>query len=252
MSQVKESLYAVVPGPEGILPPAATIMGVSLPEEGEGLVEGRIVSEAEALETAAIALLTRKNATLFPGPLMIWGWNDHTNEKAKYFFDVAHELPGIRIIPMPDYRPIYPKIDPEAVINPCHPNLTIWHNKIEACVFIGVHCHYANITLRMVRAGTNCYTIALCAEAGHEDAMCSVPNFDIDKLVRFRDAIIKVKKNGIEPLSQEKGIVPTGWAQISRLSGEAVEQPKDDLGTAAGGTAAFSHELEAGLDETAE
>ncbi|MFQ5587832.1 MAG: carbon monoxide dehydrogenase beta subunit family protein [Nitrospiria bacterium] len=250
MMQGNEGAYAVVPGPEGILPPAATVMGVPLPEEGEGLVEGKIVSEQEALEKAAIALLTRRNPTLFPGPLVLWGWNDHTNEKSKYFFDVARELPGIRIIPMPDYRPIYPKIDPEAVINPCHPNLTIWHNKIEACVFIGVHCHFANITLKMVRAGTNCYTVALCAEAGHEDAMCSVPSFDIEKLVRFRDAIIKVKKNGIKPLYEGKGIIPTGWAQISRLSDEAVEKPQDELESDVPGS--FSHELESGLDETAE
>lgn len=251
MVQGKDTAYAVVPGPEGLLPPAATVMGVPLPEEGEGLLEGRIVTEAEALEKAAISLLTRKNPTLFPGPLVLWGWNEHTSEKAKYFFDVAKELPGIRIIPMPDYRPIYPKIDPEAVINPCHPNLTIWHNKIEACVFIGVHCHFANITLKMVRAGTNCYTIALCAEAGHEDAMCSVPNFDIEKLVRFRDAIIKVKKNGIKPLYEGKGIIPTGWAQISKLSGEVAEKQKDEL-LEVGVVGGFSHELETGLDDTAE
>lgn len=251
MGKMNNTPYRVVPGPEALLPPAATIMGVPLPEEGEGLVEGSIVTEEEALEAAAIAMLTRKNPTLFPGPMVIWGWNEHTREKAKPFFEVAEEIPGVRIIPMPDYRPIYPKIDPEAVINPCHPNLTIWHNKIEACIFIGVHCHYANITLKMIRAGTNCYTIALCAEAGHEDAMASVPNFDAEKVVRFRDALVKVKKNGVKPLYEGQGIVPSGWAQIARLKGEIPikpEEPKLD-GEAQG---AFSHELVTGLDETAE
>jgi len=251
MGNKKKTQYRVVTGPEGILPPAATLMGISLPEEGEGLVEGEIVSEAEALEKAAIALLTRKNPTLFPGPLVLWGWNDHTDEKAKYFFDVANELPGIRIIPMPDYRPIYPKIDPEAVINPCHPNLTVLHNKIEACVFIGVHCHYASITLKIIRAGTNCYTIALCAEAGHEDAMASVPNFDIEKLIRFKDTIIKVKKNGIKPLYEGLGIVPTGWSQIASLKGKTPIKPEEEL-VEAGVSGAFSNELESGLDDNAE
>lgn len=250
MGKVNGTPYRVVTGPEGLLPPAATIMGVPLPEEGEGLVEGGIVTEAEALEKAAIAMLTRKNATLFPGPLVLWGWNDHTNEKAKYFFDAANEIPGVRIIPMPDYRPIYPKIDPEAVINPCHPNLTIAHNKIEACVFIGVHCHYANITLKMIRAGTNCFTIALCAEAGHEDAMVSVPKFDIEKLVLFKEALIKVKKNGVKPLYEGKGIVPTGWSQIAALKGEIPIKPEEELVEA--GVGAFSSELETGLDDTAE
>lgn len=251
MAQAKNGAYRVVPGPEALLPPAATIMGVPLPEEGEGLVEGSIVSEAEALEAAAVAMLTRKNPTLFPGPLMIWGWNEHTKEKSKPFFEVAEEIPGVRIIPMPDYRPIYPKIDPEAVINPCHPNLTIWHNKIEACVFIGVHCHFANITLKMVRAGTNCYTIALCAEAGHEDAMASVPNFDEEKLVRFREAIVKVKKNGVKPLYEGKGILPTGWAQIARFRGKVPVKPEEDM-VSAEARGAFAHELATGLDETAE
>ncbi|MFQ5597235.1 MAG: carbon monoxide dehydrogenase beta subunit family protein [Nitrospiria bacterium] len=250
MEQAKETRYRVVPGPEGLLPPAATVMGVPLPEEGEGLVEGRIVNEEEALEASAIAMLTRKNPTLFPGPMIIWGWNEHTRDKAKPFFEVADEIPGVRIIPMPDYRPIYPKIDPEAVINPCHPNLTIWHNKIEACVFIGVHCHYANITLKMIRAGTNCYTIALCAEAGHEDAMASVPHFGAEKIIRFRDALIKVKKNGIKPLYEGKGIIPSGWAQVAKLKGKIPIKPKEEA--IEGGDGAFSHELVTGLDETAE
>lgn len=251
MQQTKEPAYRVVTGPEGLLPPAAAIMGVHLPEEGEGLVEGRIVQEDQAMEAAAIAMLTRKNPTLFPGPLMLWGWNEHTREKAKPFFDVAHEIPGVRIIPMPDYRPIYPKIDPEAVINPCHPNLTIWHNKIEACVLIGVHCHFANITLKMIRAGTNCYTIALCAEAGHEDAMASIPNFTAAKLEKFAEALRRVKKNGVKPMYEGKGIIPSGWAQIAGLTGADITKPEDEM-VSAGDDKGFAHELERGLDENEE
>jgi hypothetical protein len=251
MNLSKEPAYRVVPGPEGLLPPAAAVMGIHLPEEGEGLVEGKIVSESEALEAAAIAMLTRKNPTLFPGPMMLWGWTEHTREKAAPFFEVAHEIPGVRIIPMPDYRPIYPKIDPEAVINPCHPNLTIWHNKIEACIFIGVHCHFANITLKMIRAGTNCYTIALCAEAGHEDAMASVPQFGAEKIIRFRDALRRVKKNGIKPLYEGKGIIPSGWAQIAGLTGVDISKPEEEM-VPAGAQAEFGHDLEKGLDENEE
>jgi hypothetical protein len=251
MNSSREPAYRVLPGPEGLLPPAAAVMGIRLPEEGEGLVEGKIVNEAEALEAAAVAMLTRKNPTLFPGPLMLWGWTEHTREKAAPFFEVAHEIPGVRIIPMPDYRPIYPKIDPEAVINPCHPNLTIWHNKIEACIFIGVHCHFANITLKMIRAGTNCYTIALCAEAGHEDAMASVPQFGAEKIIRFRDALRRVKKNGIKPLYAGKGIIPSGWAQIGGLTGENISKPEEEM-VPAGAQGEFGHDLEKGLDENEE
>ena len=238
--------YKVVHGPEGILPPSAAYMGVLLPEEGEGLLEGAIVKEDKAMEAAAIAMLTRKNPTLFPGPLIVWGWTAHTNEKAKIVLEIAHEIPGVKIIPMPDYRPIYPKIDPEAVINPCHPNLTIWHNKIQVCVLVGVHCHYANVTLKIIRGGTNCYTIALCAEAGHEDAMVSVPNCGAEKLIKFRDALRRVKKNGVKPLYEGKGIIPSSAYQKARLTGEDFNPPVEDHAPG------FAHDLEKGLDENEE
>ncbi len=246
---VKNAPYAVVTGPWGLLPPSASMMGVVLPEEGEGLLEGAIVSEDASMEAAAIAMLTRKNPTLFPGPLMIWGWNEHTREKSNPFFEIAHEIPGVRIIPMPDYRPIYPKIDPEAVINPCHPNLTIWHNKIEACILVGVHCHFANVTLKMIRAGTNCFTIALCAEAGHEDAMASIPNVDAGKLHKFAEILRCVKRNGIKPLYDGHSIIPSGWAQRAHLTGADIERPVEDTSHVGHG---LSHELEKGLDENEE
>lgn len=236
--------YQVLPGPEGLLPPSACAMGVVLPQEGEGLVEGVIASEAATLKAAARALLTRRNPTLFPGPLVVWGWTKHTQEKASVVLEIAAEIPGVKIIPMPDYRPIYPKIDPEAVINPCHPNLTIWHNKIEACIFVGVHCHFANVTLKMVRAGTNCYTVALCAEAGHEDAMASLPNCDVDKLRRMVHALREVKKEGLIP-----------WALTDagkrELTAERAQKRKlrEAIAAAAPG---FAHELVAGLDENEE
>jgi hypothetical protein len=67
-----------------------------------------------------------------------------------------------------------------------------------------VHCHYANLTLKMIRAGTNCCTGALCAEQGHEDAMLSVHDMDAAKLrkvaqitKRIREELgIKLPKDG--------------------------------------------------------
>jgi hypothetical protein len=219
MKIAKREQYRVVPGPEGLLPPAASAMGVLLPENGQGLVEGSLRSEQETMDEMAKNLLTRKNPTLFPGPLLLWAWNDHTAEKAKAVLELADEVPGVRIIPMPDYRPIYPKIDPEAVINPCHPNLTIWHNKIEVCVFIGVHCHYANITLKMIRAGTNCYTITLCAEAGHEDSMASLPACDLEKIRRFTDTVRRLKREGLKPLYADTPGIRYTEAQKAGLEG---------------------------------
>lgn len=141
-------------------------------------------------------------------------------EKAKAVLELAMEIPNCRIIPMPDYRPKYPKIDPEAEINPNHPNLTILHNKIEACIFVGVHCHYANLSLRMIRAGTNCFTIALCAEMGHEDAMVSLRDVHAEEIRRFKDVLVQVREElGIkwEPkLPPENPSLPQeNWENLS-------------------------------------
>jgi len=151
------------------------------------------------MRDAAKALLTMDNPTIFPGPQVLWDWREDVADKSAAILDMAAEIPGCKIIPMPDYRPKYPKIDVKAEINPNHPNLTILDNKIKACVFIGVHCHYANLTLRMIRAGTNCYTVAMCAEMGHEEAMASIRDVHASDILRFKDIIIEVRNElGIE------------------------------------------------------
>jgi hypothetical protein len=184
--------YRVETGPEGYLPPAAALMGVMLPEEGESLVEGRIVSEEEALRIITRRILSAKNPVFFPGPLILWAWKEGVAEKARAVKELA-ESADARIIPMPDYRPKYPMINPAVEINPNHPNLTIWHNRIDVCVFVGVHCHYANVALKIIRGGTDCYTIALCAEAGHEDAMISLRDTGLPKIKKLTELISQMK-----------------------------------------------------------
>ena len=136
------SNYEVKAGPEAFLPPAAATMGNVLPDPGEAHIAGEIVPEDEAYEIAARKILAAKVPTIFPGPLVLWKWNDHVAEKATALRELANEVP-MRLIPMADYRPKYPKIEAAVEINPNHPNLTIWHNKIDVCIFIGVHCHMA-------------------------------------------------------------------------------------------------------------
>ena len=233
-------------GPIGLLPPSAAAMGIFQPEEGSGmdLVEGMHVATDEAIKKVARELLTRRNPTLFPGPMIVWGWNDETMRKADVAMELVKEVPGMNVIPMPDYRPIYPKIDPEAVINPCHPNLTVQHNKIETCILIGVHCHFANVTLKMIRANTNCYTMALCAYDGHEDALISLRDVNGDKLQRVIEAIRQAKKEGVEPW----GLTKAGKEELEEIAArkEAAKHPsKED-------TSLFMGELEQGLDEYAE
>ena len=233
-------------GPIGLLPPSAASQGIFQPEKGSGyqLVEGEHVPEDEALTTAARQLLSHRNPTLFPGPMILWGWNDEAMHKAELCMDLVKEVPGMNIIPMPDYRPIYPKIDPEAVINPCHPNLTIQHNKIETCILIGVHCHFANITLKMIRANTNCYTMAFCQYDGHEDALISIRDVDGDKIVKFTQVLRDVNKAGFE-LWGDTSVGKEELEEI-RVWKEKNKAPAKDKAPL------FMADLEQGLDENAE
>lgn len=184
--------YRVIPGPEAFFTPSAARMGITLPEPGQGHIEGRLVAEEDAIQRAAQKLLGAKNPTVHPGPLVLWNWNEKAAKKAKAIKILSEVIPA-RIIPMPDYRPKYPKINPDVEINPNHPNLTIWHNKEDVCVFVGVHCHQANLSLKIIRGGTDCYTIALCAQAGHEDAMLSLRDTTAEKILRLAEWVCKLK-----------------------------------------------------------
>ena len=190
------SEYQVLPGAEGYLPPAAASMGVMLPERGEALVEGKIVSVEEAMKKIGEKLLTAKNPVFFPGPSILWAWKEGVAEKAAAAKELADTV-GAKIIPMPDYRPKYPMINPAVEINPNHPNLTIWHNKIDVCVFVGVHCHFANIALKIIRGGTDCYTIALCGEMGHEDAMITLRDVKTQSIKDLTEVAKTLKAGGI-------------------------------------------------------
>ena len=234
-------------GPIGLIPPSAATQGIFQPEKGSGyqLVEGEHWPEEKAIEHWAVQMLTRRNPTLFPGPLIVWGWNEAACHKAELSLELVKEIPGCNIITMPDYRPIYPKIDPEAVINPCHPNLTIQHNKIEVCALIGIHCHFANITLKMIRANTNCYTTALCQYDGHEDALLAIRDLDAAKIEKLIAAVKKVKKTGnITPWAH----TPEGKEELEEI---AANKEKNKAPSKAEATL-FMADLEQGLDENAE
>jgi len=130
--------------------------------------------------------------TIFPGPLVLWEWSERAAQESAAVKALADAVPA-RVIPMADYRPKYPIVKPEVEINPNHPNLTIWHNKIDVCVFVGVHCHQANIALKIIRGGTNCYTIALCTFAGDDEANITIRDLTARTIQRIAEAVTRLK-----------------------------------------------------------
>lgn len=185
--------YEMVIGPEGYLPPSVSERGVVGPAKGEGLVMGKIVFEQKAIEEAARRLVRAKNPTIFPGPLVLWAWNEQASREATVVKALAEAIQA-KIIPMADYRPKYPKIIPEREINPNHPNLTIWKNKIDVCLFVGVHCHQSNIALKIIRGGTDCFTIALCTFNGDDEAHITIRDLTADTIQRLVDAVNQLKR----------------------------------------------------------
>lgn len=185
--------YQMTVGPEGYLPPAVSSRGIVLPSKGEGLVLGRIVPEQQAIDEAAKRLVSAKNPTIFPGPLVLWAWNEQSQREAKVVKALAEAVPA-KLIPMADYRPKYPKIIAEREINPNHPNLTIWKNNIDVCLFVGVHCHQSNIALKIIRGGTDCFTIALCTFNGDDEAHLTIRDLTADTIQRIVDAVIRLKR----------------------------------------------------------
>lgn len=185
--------YQMTVGPEGYLPPAVSSRGIVLPSKGEGLVLGRIVPEQQAIDEAAKRLVSARNPTIFPGPLVLWAWNEQSQREAKVVKALAEAVPA-KLIPMADYRPKYPKIIAEREINPNHPNLTIWKNKIDVCLFVGVHCHQSNIALKIIRGGTDCFTIALCTFNGDDEAHLTIRDLTADTIQRIVDAVKRLKR----------------------------------------------------------
>ena len=66
-----------------------------------------------------------------------------------------------------------------------------------------MHCHQANLALKIIRGGTNCYTIALCAQAGHEDACLSFRDVNPEKIEKLTAAVKKLKKEGVKSEANE-------------------------------------------------
>lgn len=185
--------YEMTIGPEGYLPPSVSERGVVGPSKGEGLLMGKRVPEPQAIDETARRLILAKNPTIFPGPLVLWAWNDRAIRESRIVKALAEAVPA-KLIPMADYRPKYPKIVAEKEINPNHPNLTIWKNKIDVCLFVGVHCHQSNIALKIIRGGTDCFTIALCTFSGDDEAHITIRDLTADTIQRIVDSVHRQKR----------------------------------------------------------
>ena len=83
--------------------PAATYEGIITPPEGKALLLEEVVDEETAMREVARVMLTKKNATIFPGPQVLYAWSEEAQKKAKLIKEMA-EILNAKLIPMYEDR----------------------------------------------------------------------------------------------------------------------------------------------------
>jgi hypothetical protein len=69
--------------------------------------------------------------------------------------------------------------------------LTIWHNRIDTCLFIGGHCHQSDLEDRAWRHELLHHGDV--RSAGHEDAMFAFRDITPDHIIRLADKVRELK-----------------------------------------------------------
>jgi hypothetical protein len=52
--------------------------------------------------------------------------------------------------------------------------------------------------LKIIRGGTDCYTIALCGEVGHEEAVVTLRDVSAEKIEKLTETIKSVKRERLQ------------------------------------------------------
>lgn len=187
MTEITREDYRWMVGPEPISQAAH-------PEKEMALVEGDMIPLEEALIKIAEKVLgAKKPVMVVPGRIVLWSWEDGAPEKAKVLRELAEAM-GAEIRPIFDLRPQYPVARTAVEINPYHGDLVIAHEKYDVAVFYGVECLYADVALKIIDQGTECYTVALCGKIGHVDASITLRDTGMARLKYLTEIIRKVKQ----------------------------------------------------------
>ncbi len=165
------------------------------PEVEMALVEGAMVPVEEAL-TKIVERVNRakKPVMVVPGRMVLWHWEEGPPGRAKAIRELAAAM-GAEIRPIYDVRPAYPMARTACEVNPYHGDLVIAHAKYDVAVFYGVDCPYADVALKIIDQGTECYTIALCGKLGHVDASITLRDTGIDRLQRLTHMFRKARES---------------------------------------------------------
>jgi len=189
-TQKKEYTYRELVSPESISHKAHPVVNKAIVDEQD-------VDDDIALHEIALkALNAKKPVIVSSARIMMWSFEEGTWEKARVIRKLADAI-GAEILPIFDIRPEFPTVKSAVEINPFHGDLVIEHNKYDVAIFCGIDCSYADVALKIIRAGSSCYTIALCGHMGHVDASITLRDATIDKLNKLVEIISEIKAKGL-------------------------------------------------------
>ncbi len=164
------------------------------PEKEMALVDGEMVPVEEALEKIIEKVnQAKKPVMVVPGRMVLWHWEDAPPGRAEAIRELAAAM-GTEIRPIYDIRPAYPMARTACEINPYHGDLVIAHEKYDVAVFYGVDCPYADVALKIIDQGTECYRIALCGKLGHVDANITLRDTGIERLKKLTEMFCMKKQ----------------------------------------------------------
>ncbi|MBT9135310.1 MAG: hypothetical protein DDT34_00360 [Firmicutes bacterium] len=170
-----EENYRWMLGPEAIAK-------IEHPTEDMALVDGAMVPLKEALiKIVAMVSKAKKPVMVVPARKILWYEEGAPKGHAKAIRSLAAAM-GAEIRPIYDKRPAYPMARTACEINPYHGDLVIAHENYDVAVFYGVECSYADVALKIIALGTNCYRMALCGHFGHVDANITLRDTDLARL----------------------------------------------------------------------
>ncbi|MCD5412473.1 hypothetical protein M1M98_02675 [Thermodesulfovibrionales bacterium] len=169
------------------------------PGESKAIVEGEVVDEEVAMHKVAEKVLRAKKPVIFsPARTIMWAFEEGAVDKARVIRKLAQAI-DTEILPVFDIRPEFPTVKSAVEINPYHADLVIEHNRYDVAIFTGIDCLYADVALKIIRAGSTCYTIALCGHSGHVDAEITMRDMGPSKLNRLIEIISEMKRPHTPP-----------------------------------------------------
>ena len=126
---------------------------------------------------------------LLIGPLFLWRWSEEAEKTAALLRRLPEILPGLKVLPLPDYRPRSGRFDPAKEVDPPNPHISVKQGKHDLVIITGVHCYRMDFFVRTIKKHTESTVVVLCTLADHPEADASLGGFNHRKLKKLMEKL---------------------------------------------------------------